>query len=67
MLITLKKISLVLLLLFILVPGFASAHQPQIVEGRQTIVMEPEISKAYYGQLTGVPDVYSRHSAPQLP
>lgn len=59
MLITLKKISLVLLLLFILVPGFASAHQPRIVEGRQTIVIEPEISKAYYGQLTGVPDVYT--------
>lgn len=42
-----------------LIPGWASAHQPRIVEGRQTIVVDPEISKAYYGQLTGVPDVYT--------
>ena len=37
---------------------FISAHQPRITESRQTIVPDPEISKAYYGMLTGKPDVY---------
>ena len=55
----LKKTFPLLLLLFVLVPGIAFAHQPRIVEGRQTIVIAPEISKAYYGQLTGVPDVFT--------
>lgn len=38
---------------------FALAHQPRITDSRQTIVPSPEISKAYYGKLTGVPDVYT--------
>ena len=43
-------------------PAFASAHQPRITESRQTQVQEPEISKAYYGTLTGAPDVYVIHA-----
>ena len=54
-----KKTFPILLLLVVLMPGFASAHQPRIVESRQTTVIDPEISKAYYGQLTGAPDVYT--------
>ena len=54
-----KKVLRVLLLVIMLVPGFASAHQPRVVASRHTIVTEPEVSKAYYGQLTGVPDVYT--------
>ncbi len=57
-----KKILPALLLLLVFVPGFASAHQPRIVESRQTVVTDPEISKAYYGQLTGVPDIYTIHA-----
>jgi hypothetical protein len=53
-----KNVFYVTLLLLLLIPGYASAHQPRIVESRETIVIEPEISKAYYGQLTGVPDVF---------
>lgn len=53
-----KLISLTLLALFVLAPSFALAHQPRIVESRQTTVPDPEISKAYYGKLTGEPDVY---------
>lgn len=34
------------------------AHQPRMTEEVQTIVQEPEISKAYYGQLKGVPHRY---------
>ena len=55
-----KKIfSIALLAIIVLVPGCASAHQPRIVTNRQTVVTNPEISKAYYGQLTGVPDVFT--------
>lgn len=41
-----------------LVPSLASAHQPRLVESRLTEVIAPEVSKAYYGTLTGEPDVY---------
>lgn len=49
----------ILLLLFVLIPGVAFAHQPRIIESRQTVVVEPEISKAYYGQLRGAPDTFT--------
>lgn len=55
----LKLVSLVFVTVFILVPSFVSAHQPRITESRLTEVPDPEISKAYYGKLTGVPDVYT--------
>ena len=58
-----KKIFPFLLLFVILLPGSVSAHQPRIVESRQTVVVEPAISKAYYGKLTGVPDVYTIQSS----
>ena len=54
-----KKIFSIVLLLLVLAPVYASAHQPRIVEARQTVVVNPEISKAYYGQLKGVPDVFT--------
>lgn len=45
--------------IFVFTPSLASAHQPRIVEGRETTVPSPEVSKAYYAKLTGVPDVYT--------
>jgi len=48
-----------LLLLIICIPGLASAHQPRIVQETQTVVVEPAISKAYYGQLKGTPDIFT--------
>ncbi len=39
-------------------PSLVWAHQPRITESRLTEVPSPEISKAYYGKLTGEPDVY---------
>ena len=35
--------------LFIAQPLFASAHQPRVVEGERINVIDPEISKAYFG------------------
>ena len=52
-----KKCFFILAFMFF-IPVFASAHQPRIVESRETTVLSPEVSKAYYGKLTGVPDVY---------
>lgn len=56
-----KKLYKVIPLTFfamLLVPSLAFAHQPRITESRLTQVPSPEISKAYYGKLTGEPDVY---------
>ena len=39
-------------------PTVVFAHQPRITENQKTIVTSPEISKAYYGKLTGAPDRY---------
>jgi hypothetical protein len=39
-------------------PAAAFAHQPRIVEGTVIDVPEPEISKAYYGTLSGAPHVF---------
>ncbi len=58
MTIFLKKSALLILAFFVFLPAIASAHQPRIVENRLTEVLEPEISKAYYGKLSGEPDVY---------
>ncbi len=54
-----KFAPLILLALFILAPSLTFAHQPRITESRQTIVPDPEISKAYYAELKGEPDVYT--------
>ena len=53
-----KIIPLTLLALFVFAPSLAFAHQPRITEERLTSVTSPEVSKAYYGKLSGEPDVY---------
>jgi len=55
-----RKVSSLALALAVLVllPTLASAHQPRLTESRLTQVVNPEISKAYYGTLIGEPDVY---------
>lgn len=55
---TFQKTVVVLILALFLVPALVSAHQPRITESRLTQVSDPEISKAYYGKLSGEPDVY---------
>lgn len=44
--------------IFIAAPNFADAHQPRVVQGELVEVVDPEISKAYYGTLTGAPHIY---------
>lgn len=58
----LVKKFLLISMFFALLPSVALAHQPRLVESRVTAVPSPEISKAYYGKLSGVPDTYSIHS-----
>ncbi len=42
-----------------MIPTLALAHQPRIVNGDTTQVIDPEISKAYYATLTGAPHTYT--------
>lgn len=61
------KIFFIGLLVLVLI-SLASAHQPRIVfEGgtleNPIIVDNPEISKAYYGNLSGMPDYYLINSS----
>ncbi|MFH1608451.1 MAG: DUF2892 domain-containing protein [Patescibacteria group bacterium] len=59
-----KKISVLILLLavFVLTPSLVSAHQPRITDSTEITVVDPEISKAYYGQLSGDFDLYTINS-----
>lgn len=59
MTIKLSKVIPLALLTLLLLPTLALAHQPRITESRLTTVPSPEVSKAYYGKLTGEPDVYT--------
>lgn len=43
---------------FFSIPLLASAHLPRIVTQNRITVETPEVSKAYYGELTGEPHVY---------
>jgi hypothetical protein len=52
-------ITLALLLPVFLLPTVTSAHQPRIVKDNPTVVTFPEISKAYYGTLSGKPAVFT--------
>ena len=58
-----KKISLIILALFILAPVLAHAHQPRIPVGNDITVSDPEISKAFYSKLSGDPQIYHIDSA----
>jgi hypothetical protein len=53
-----------LILCITLLPGVAVAHQPWIVEpgSGMVTVPEPEISKAYYGELRGAPQSFEVRS-----
>ena len=43
----------------LLFPALVLAHQPRLTEEVQTVVTDPEISKAYYGELEGSPHEYA--------
>lgn len=52
-------ITIALILPVFLLPTATSAHQPRIATENPTIVTFPEVSKAYYGSLSGKPAVYT--------
>jgi hypothetical protein len=54
-----KTLTILLTLTLFLIVAPASAHQPRIVESEATKVIDPEISKAYYSQLSGEPHTYT--------
>jgi len=51
-------IIIALLVPVFLLPNVTSAHQPRITTDNPTVVISPEISKAYYGTLSGEPALY---------
>ena len=57
-----RKYIFITLFLVLLAPVLVSAHQPRLATGNPIIVTEPEVSKAYYGQLAGEPVIYKIHS-----
>ena len=56
-----KNLGILLSFFFILVswPLVVLAHQPRMVETEMIDVANPEISKAYYGRLSGKPHAYT--------
>ena len=56
-----NKLRIVILVFFLILinwPLGVLAHQPRIVEVEKINVTKPEISKAYYGKLSGKPHIY---------
>ena len=53
-----KFLILVSCLTVVTLPLRVLAHQPRIVDAENITVSSPEISKAYYGRLSGKPHIY---------
>jgi hypothetical protein len=53
-----KLVLWIIPLFFILSTSSVLAHQPRIVEETLTNIVDPEISKAYYAQLSNEPQIY---------
>jgi len=53
-----KNISTLIFALILIIPIGALAHQPRIPEQFPVAVTDPEISKAYYAELQGEPQIY---------
>jgi len=54
----LKYFAILFFAFIIFVPAIAEAHQPRLVRSNNTMVNDPETSKAYYGRLTGAPQTF---------
>lgn len=53
-----KFFKALVVLSFFILPLSVSAHQPRLVNDSKVEVPAPEVSKAYYAELTGVPHTY---------
>lgn len=60
-LLTISVFSILAIGVFVL-PSPASAHQPRLVETSEITVVDPAVSKAYYGTLAGSPHTYTVHT-----
>lgn len=62
-----KKTILIFILGFVLFSSLVYAHQPKIISSldaeKSILVQQPEISKAYYSELTGNPHYYTINSS----
>jgi len=63
-----KKITILFALILLLVssPVSTSAHQPRLVETEEITVVDPAVSKAYYGVLRGSPHTYTVNTKDSL-
>jgi len=64
-LLTILVFSFLAIGVFVL-PSPASAHQPRLVETSEITVVDPAVSKAYYGTLTGSPHTYTVNATAPL-
>jgi hypothetical protein len=55
----LRVVIVIIFLILVSLPLKVLAHQPRLVEMEKINVTEPEISKAYYGNLSGKPHIYT--------
>ena len=55
----LRIVMVILFLILVSWPLEVLAHQPRLVEMEKINITEPEISKAYYGNLSGKPHIYT--------
>jgi len=53
-----KVILISVVFIFLLIAGHIIAHQPRLVEESFTLIKNPEVSQAFYGELTGEPVFY---------
>jgi len=55
--------AFIIIAVFFLFASFASAHQPRIVTDKITVVQNPEVSQAFYGELEGTKNVFEISSS----
>lgn len=60
---SIKQYSLIVAAVWFLAAGSVSAHQPRIAEGENIRIANPEVSQAFYGELTGAPVRYQINSS----
>lgn len=58
----LRKIGTLAPLFVLILASPVLAHQPRITENVITNVVDPEVSKAYYAQLSNEPQMYVIHA-----
>lgn len=61
-----KTLEITICVLFLLAGSVVFAHQPRLVESNFTLVENPEVSQAFYGELKDEPDTYEIHTETQI-